>query len=113
MVEDRKPEALLLSIFIGVVYYLCPSSSNVTLVGMEALPLWCMAETLASEADDVNLFIVAHSFRIGSLNLGYEMTEVVVGNLLKKNFPAALLRSFGWTRCTALESMCKHISLVW
>ena len=57
--------------------------------GISALPLWCIATTSPSEAEDTNRLIVAHSVRMAPFGLGDRITEVVVGKLMRTNCPAA------------------------
>ena len=76
------PQAVLLSVLMGVGGCGWPSSRSVVRMGMATLPLWYTVCVSASAADVMTLRKVTHSVWIGPLGVGVGLTFEVGGVVL-------------------------------
>ena len=81
--EFRIPNAVLLSIFSGVVGWGWPSSIRVVLMGTADLPLWYISCVSASAAELITFFKVKHSVRMGPFGFGVGFKLDTGGRSLK------------------------------
>ena len=70
MVDTRKPDAVVLYVFIGMGPCLWPKYWNVTQMGTAALAFMKIALIFASTAKDITLFIFLYSVSMVPFSLG-------------------------------------------